>query len=225
MPSTSGSGSGSEAQSDASSATLSDASGNRDRKRRKTVKKLENKVEKLADRLESSSKSDKSFKYKSNRDQWELNASILQSLRTLKKSTRKHSRKRKITSAAIKKLEKRNKHIRIADKAKSGWRAVALYETDDVASDPEDDRRIKRCDKRALELMDEEHDRRKRVDRTNRDSQTSRFRNAPRQGRSPPTADRCFRCGRYGHWGGDCNYYRDRSSYGRTYADNRRDRW
>ena len=41
----------------------------------------------------------------------------------------------------IRKLEKRNKHIRIADKAKSGWKAIELYQTDDVASGPEDEKK------------------------------------------------------------------------------------
>ena len=169
----------------------------------KKVKRLERKLIRLEEKVQNKP-AEKKFKFNSNRDQFDLNAGILEDLRVAKKNT-KSARARRRIKRCMKKLRRRNKHIRIADSAKSGWKAVELYETDEVASDPEDDKRIKRCDKRALEIMKEDRDR--NYSHTNEAGPSSRFRNASRSERSPKSDDRCFRCGKYSHWGEDCPTY------------------
>ena len=85
---------------------------------------------------------DKKFKYNSNRDQFQLNSRVLADLRAAKKYAKSRRARRRIKQA-MKRIETRNKHICIADTAKSGWKAVELFETSDFAANPEEDRLIK----------------------------------------------------------------------------------
>ena len=184
--------------------TASTTASHRGGKTRK-LRKLERKIGKLEEKLDVPA--DTKFKYNSNKDQYNLNNRVLADLRAAKKYTKSRRAKRRIKNA-YKKLEKRNKHIRIADTAKSGWRAVELFETSDFASNPKEDRLIKRCDERALEMMKEDRERQNRYASTRGESSSSsRFRNAPRsEGRNE---ERCYRCGRKDHWSWECKYYEE----------------
>ena len=97
-------------------------------------------VEKKKDKRESS------FKYKSNQQQYEFNEEVLDQLESISLSGRAKKKLRK----AMKKLKRRNKLIKMVDKSKAGWKLVEEYLTDDVASDEEDDKKIKKAEKRAL---------------------------------------------------------------------------
>ena len=55
----------------------------------------------------------------------------------------------KTLDLVVKKVEKRDKLIKIADKSEFGWETVNEYMSDDVASDNEDRKRIKRAEERA----------------------------------------------------------------------------
>ena len=48
-------------------------------------------------------------------------------------------------------IRKHNKLIRLADNSEAGWAIVEEYQTDELASDTDDDRKIRRAEKAALE--------------------------------------------------------------------------
>ena len=127
--------------------------------------------------LKKTSKKERNFKYNSNKEQYEFNEGLLAELDEIK--VRGRSRKR--VKAAIKKLQKRNKLIKMADRSKAGWKIVEEYLTDPVASDAEDDKWIKKCEKAALAKIAEEKDKKKK--------QTSR-KSGERSGHSPSRRDR-----------------------------------
>ena len=99
-----------------------------------------------------SSKIDKEvvqLKYKGNQKQYELNAeldSITESLET--ESERGEPNLpliKKYSQEARELIRKRQKLIKIADKSKDGWQVVAEYESDELASDSEDEKRLKKA--------------------------------------------------------------------------------
>jgi hypothetical protein len=155
------------------------------------------------------------FKYVSNREQFHFNAEVMDDLeRTAQKADSKMSRKLKST---ITKLKTRNKLIKMADRSKAGWRIVEEYLTDDIASDPKDDRKIKKAEKAALKKMKEEKEKKQDVTRNPRRTKAmmdEKFRNAPGSSRNK-AADTCFRCGKKGHWGSECRKYRNEEIYDR----------
>ena len=113
---------------------------------------LEKKLEVKTKQIEHKSKIDKEvvqLKYKGSQKQFELNAeldSIIESIETESERGGPNLPLIKEYSQEARELiRKRQKLIKIADKSKDGWQVVAEYESDELASDSEDEKRLKKA--------------------------------------------------------------------------------
>ena len=113
---------------------------------------LQNQLETKTEEIEQRSKIDKEdvrLKYRGNQKQFELNAaidSILENIETETQQSRpSNDRIRSLAQDARQLLRKRQKLIKIADKSKDGWQVFAEYESDELASDSEDEKRLKKA--------------------------------------------------------------------------------
>lgn len=148
------------------------------------------------------------FKHKSNKVQYEFNSNqidIVEDIIRLLDKGAVNRPKRKAKELLVN-LQKRNKLIRIAEKSPGGWATVAEYETDRIASDSEDEKRLRKAEKRALEKKAALTKTNKKYSSSamsrNPESSSGRHRSAP-YNRAKPT-DICLGCGRYGHWRTNC---------------------
>ena len=171
-------------------------------------------------KLKTESKASNSFTFKGNKVQYELNISLHDLVDGAIKNVSKGN-----LSAAISELEsvktlitKRNKLIRFADKSPAAWTAVEEYESDELAEDSEDEKRLRSAERRALAKIREK----KRRNSSVRPSYTSTrqpsseassvrspntlpvnqqlFRGQSFRERRPQPSDKCFSCGQRGHW-------------------------
>ena len=112
---------------------------------------LQNQLETKTKEIEQKSKIDKEvvrLKYRGNQKQFELNAAIdsfLESIESENQQSQPSSdRIRSLAQDARELLRKRQKLIKIADKSRDGWQVVAEYESDELASGSEDEKRLKK---------------------------------------------------------------------------------
>ena len=103
--------------------------------------------------LEVKSKLDKEaadLKFKGNRKQFEFNSQLVCILTQVQDAVDNPGEISKLVSEGKKLLKKRQKLIKIADRSKDGWLIVQEYESDDLASDSKDEKKLRKA-KNAVE--------------------------------------------------------------------------
>ena len=108
---------------------------------------LTSQLEEKGKQFERSSKSDKEaadIKFKGNRKQFELNSQLDNILTRIDESASSPADVHKLVEEGKLLIKKRQKLIKIADKNKDGW-LVQEYESDDLASDSEDEKKIRKA--------------------------------------------------------------------------------
>ena len=109
---------------------------------------LENRLEQKGKELEEKQKIDlqaEKFKFKSNQKQFVFNAELEELVGKIKEANaqKDHKKVAHLTDQAKALLYKREKLIKLADSSEAGWDAVQEYESQDIASDDEDDKKIR----------------------------------------------------------------------------------
>ena len=113
---------------------------------------LEKKLEDKGRQIEQRSKLDKEvvqLRFKGNQKQFEFNAeldAIFESIEIESESIEPNlSQIKKLSQEGRQRIRKRQKLIKIADKSRDGWQVVAEYESDELASGSEDEKRLKKA--------------------------------------------------------------------------------
>ena len=117
------------------------------------------------------------LKFAGNKDQFIFNSELCGTLEEVSdllaaKQTEKAEEK---VAELSKNLKRRQKIIKLADKSEAGWLAVKEYQTEELASDSEDEKRIRKAQERALKKKKQNVSRKQDRDR-NSSLGASRFR-------------------------------------------------
>uniref|UniRef100_A0A7M5X4P3 CCHC-type domain-containing protein n=1 Tax=Clytia hemisphaerica TaxID=252671 RepID=A0A7M5X4P3_9CNID len=109
------------------------------------------------------------------------------------------------TSEGMKEIYKRQKLIQIADREEDGWEVIKCYQSDNLASDSEDEKRLNKSRRQAKQNKKEARTRRlnyrKKFDQNGSRDYTS---NSFYSTRYPPKDRSCYYCGKEGHFQYNC---------------------
>ena len=185
-------------------------------------KLLENIDKLVSDRLGShlhdikkiSSSDDYKFKKRGNEEQYKVNKRVLLNLEDAEEALSSVPADPNVTRATREvvagktTLEHRQKLLKLADGSDLGWKLVDEYETNALADDSDDEKRIFKAESRASKKQREQRTRSSRARGNNR----SFFSSRPDEQAARITPDinsrrregLCFACGRPGHWRFEC---------------------
>ena len=161
------------------------------------------------------------FKRKGNKFQFDFNKKIFnkqeQALTALK--AKQYEKAKQELEEGTQLIAKRQKVIKLADKSEFGWETVNEYLADDLASDDEDAKRIKKAERSAARKVKERLDLRNKRILANHPYQSQinpsffqSFRTSSKvpasffraqnmsYSRTNPINDICYKCGKQGHW-------------------------
>ena len=174
-------------------------------------KLAENQLSKIEDTIGESHK----FKKRGNEEQFKHNNKVLMKLQEAESSMSGTISDEKIVTCRTKisegmtLIKHRQKLIKLADSTDSGWRLVQGYESNPLASDSEDEKRIFKAQARA--------ERKIKAEKAKRKESTKRFHpysaggsggekipTVVSTGPKFPRPGRCFNCGGKGHWKREC---------------------
>ncbi|CAC5405031.1 unnamed protein product [Mytilus coruscus] len=159
------------------------------------------------------------FKHEGNRIQFKFNEETVNELNKLYKlipSTEAQSIR--VVLDLLDKVKGCNKLIRIADSSPAGWSTVREYESNDIASDSEDEKKIRQAKRRAMRTMKDKtkgrpapYSNKPRLPpaetyanpANNQQFQRQPFRNSVAR-REPCQLDMCFFCKQFGHLRKNC---------------------
>ena len=171
------------------------------------LKNLTAKIELLARKVAEKARPTVTLKRPGNQAQYEYCSQILKNLDGLEESVTAGRKSQAMEQIAdIREfVELRIKHIRVADESIYGWDTVNEYMTSELASDSEDERKIRRAENRASvkrkrRMADKAPFKRFHAD--DRDQPSTSNRNFFRGGAL--NRARCFSCGKVGHFRNAC---------------------
>ena len=177
-------------------------------------------------KLKTEAKASSSFQFKGNKLQFEFNSSLLDSINIALDHLHEGDLSgvnKELDNVKVS-LNKRNKVLRFADKSPAGWAVVKEYESDELADDSDDKKKLRSAERRALSnnrlrkrsrssgqtrRFQQDCDGSRGAGGSSNSSTSQPFHHQPftqqsfrpyRSSRTAQPSDKCFACGQFGQW-------------------------